>query len=143
MQDRNNPSKKHCRDVRVTVKPRVICTSGERRCNGFYIEECSPQGTGWSSIQKCDLGCIFENGIAVCKTQDQPICGNGVCEQGENYLTCQKDCGSGPAPGPTPPQPFPIDLNTLGILALLGSLGVFGAVVYKKKKRKGRVRYAG
>jgi hypothetical protein len=23
------------------------------------------------------------------------VCGNGICEEGENYLTCRKDCPSG------------------------------------------------
>lgn len=136
-QDKNEPSKKHCRDVTVTVKPQVVCTPNERRCNGNYIEQCSSEGTGWTSVQECDLGCEIKSGQPSCKTQTAPICGNGICETGETYLTCSKDCGTGPSPQPGPE----IDYNTLGIIALIAVIAIFGVIVYKQKKGKGRSRY--
>ncbi len=38
-----------------------------------------------------------------------PICGNGVCESGENSVTCLADC---PAPLPPPPAVLPLSLDT-------------------------------
>jgi hypothetical protein len=37
-----------------------------------------------------------------------PICGNSVCEPGENYINCPADCPSPPPPPPPPPTPLAI-----------------------------------
>ena len=131
--DINNPLKKHCKSVSVTVKPQILCTPSERRCNGDYIEQCSLDGSGWTSIQECDLGCEYINNQPACKSQKEPICGNGICETGETYLTCSKDCGT------PPPKP---DIDNLGLIVLGFVVLIFGAMIYQEKTKKtGRVGY--
>ncbi len=139
-QDINDPTKKHCKSVAVTVKPQILCTPNERRCNGDYIEQCSLDGSGWTTIQECELGCEFKNNQPSCKSQLEPVCGNGICETGETYLTCSADCGTGPPP---PPPPYDIDYDTLGIIALVLMVVVFAVMINKEKtKGTGRVGYA-
>ncbi|MCK5333812.1 MAG: hypothetical protein KAJ24_04825 [Candidatus Aenigmarchaeota archaeon] len=134
-QDINVPTKKHCRSVSVTVKPQLLCTPNDRRCNGNYIEQCLAAGTGWSTVQECDLGCEVKNNQPSCKTQTGPICGNGICETGETYETCSKDCGTGPGQSP-------IDYDTLGMVALALMIVIFAVVINKERTKKmGRARY--
>lgn len=131
--DRNNPDRKDCLAVQATCRPQVVCTPGLRRCNGNYIEQCNTEGTGWSSIQKCEFGCIIQNNVPSCKTQTEPVCGNGICEQGETFVSCSTDCGAEPSDG------LPkLDYELIGLVALLGMVALFGAVIYKKRKKKRR-----
>lgn len=139
-EDINEPSKKHCKSVSMSAKPQITCTPFKRECAGTTIVQCNAEGTGESVIQECELGCEYKNFQPTCKSQLEPVCGNGICETGETYLTCSADCGTGPPP---PPPPYDIDYDTLGIIALVLMVVVFAVMINKEKtKGTGRVGYA-
>lgn len=157
-EDVNEASKKHCKSVSMSAKQQIICTPFKRECNGATIIQCNREGTGKPIIQECDLGCEYKNALPTCKQQFKPICGNGVCETGETYLSCSRDCGTKPpvcgnniceTGEPTscvqdckitPPK---TDTETLGLVVLGFVVLIFGSMIYKEKQKKsGRVRYS-
>ncbi|MBU53914.1 MAG: hypothetical protein CL920_34910 [Deltaproteobacteria bacterium] len=64
------------------------CTATQRRCNGIYVESCSPDCQTWNQIQQCTKSQYCA--LGTCKN----LCGNGVCDKksGESCTTCPVDC---------------------------------------------------
>ena len=85
------------------LKPRPQCNLGEQICrleNGVWkIYECD--GTDFNILKDtCGLDEICQKNVYgkyICvKIGDGAVCGNGICEPGENYDNCPQDC---PPPG--------------------------------------------
>jgi len=63
-------------NVQVTVDPLQVCKPGQRICDtGNVIKECNSAGSGWYIVQQCGINqyCAYENGMPVCKAENQPI----------------------------------------------------------------------
>lgn len=58
VKDLENPNNKDSSTVTSCVKPIVICTPNEERCNGNNKEKCNSVGSGWSLLTTNDPDCI-------------------------------------------------------------------------------------
>ena len=130
-------SKTSTQQFTIRIKPETICSPGQKiissdRCQ---ILACNSYGSGYDVLIQdcCAIGKIADwvNGEPQCVDKTSvsppspgPICGNGVCEPGENSQNCPQDCGTLELP------------EGWEFFALIGAMGLFGAVIYLKKKRK-------
>ena len=66
-----------------------VCQPGAKRCEGHVLVTCNPAGTAESSVDcaASDMTC----GVQGCVATD--VCGNGLCEQGED-ASCPQDCAA-------------------------------------------------
>ena len=91
----------------------------------FYVESGNGPVCG-NGI--CEEGETYENCPEDCE-EGGPVCGNGVCEEGENAQNCPEDCGNG----------YPdVDITatswvTMALLGL-GTIGGAGIVITKGPK---------
>lgn len=153
-----------CEDGRCIERPECkvgeICKTSEWvHCSGNdlvkdityyrYDENCNcvKAETETVKLQTCEYGC--RNGAClspppgycgdgICQEDENeitcpqdckqpippaPVCGNGICEPGEDWRNCPQDC-----PPPTPP----IDYTPLIALAIVGIAAGVAFVMYKK-----------
>jgi uncharacterized membrane protein/DNA polymerase III delta prime subunit len=98
-------------DPLIVLAESVVC--GNAICESNYGEsynncpqDCPPQPVCGNNI--CEIG---ENPYNC--PQDCGTCGNGICDSGESYLNCPSDCPAPPSPAPPapsiyiPPTTFP------------------------------------
>lgn len=89
-------------DIRGQAATNNCCNDGHWRSlvapNGCEGQQWT-QGYHACEARQCGL----------CQTQSGPVCGNGVCEAGQNHNNCPQDCSpqgtaptAAPAPAPTP-----------------------------------------
>lgn len=87
-------------DFDVTLEQQTECEIGRQkrfqRSDGIWvIQECK-DGLKYVTIEECEpdqIATLQNDGTYSCE-QKEPKCGNGVCEEGENVLNCEQDCGS-------------------------------------------------
>lgn len=150
--DRNNPAEKVSKSVSATCKPIILCTAGEMRCNGNWIEQCNDKGSGWVQKNECKDGCEIKNNVPTCKEIINPCNYNSQCEpeRGENVyncidcggsicnnnLVCESDLGEN-AQNCSDCQDW---MTYAGIGVLIIVVAIFVYVAYKQRK-PGRKRY--
>ena len=100
-----------------------------------YDEDCNCKEAEKKTVklQTCEYGC--RNGA--CLPPPPGYCGDGICQEDENQITCPQDCAvtpgpTPPTPGPVPPTP-PVDYTPLiAALIIIGAAAGMAIVMYKK-----------
>ncbi len=89
-------SKSVSKTVKVCVTGYPTCTQTEPWCEGGNVLYCptqfSPDTIKEDCLSKGETCDYDKDGIAYCKSEG-PVCGNTLCEEGENKLNCREDCG--------------------------------------------------
>jgi uncharacterized repeat protein (TIGR01451 family) len=88
------------------LPPGMICSPGERRCEGNDLQECSENGKEWKTIETCEYGCE------------------------------DNKCKSAPPTGPPVEVPPTIPTETLTIVVIIIVIIVIVVGVLLKKKKK-------
>jgi hypothetical protein len=94
----------------IIAPPTPICTPNQivnKTCiDNITVgyKQCSTDGYFWfDKTFVCATNQVCSNGECVAKPviPVTPVCGNGVCEAGEDYINCPQDCPAPPAPVPS------------------------------------------
>lgn len=68
--DVNQPLNKVTGSVVVTVNNLVLCTAGEKRAVGRYVQQCNAAGSGWDIIRTCPEGQLAHPATFECMDED-------------------------------------------------------------------------
>lgn len=115
----DNPTAQVTQPVTCEWSPSTVCSpQGLQQCKGNDIYACDTTSGFNTLVQKCDNGCILDNGVAKCKGEDEPP--HPDCASWD--LICQLNKGQ-----------LKIDVGLTGALigaVLLGGLGfMFGGPI--------------
>ena len=130
----------------------IYCSGNDLMKDTIYYRydencNCVKAETQTVKLQTCEYGC--QNGA--CLSPPPGYCGDGICQDDENQITCPQDCG-GTTPGPVcgngicepgetwencpqdcAPSPTPIDYTPIIIaLVTVGAAAGIAFVLYKK-----------
>ncbi|MBI4014677.1 MAG: S8 family serine peptidase, partial [Candidatus Aenigmarchaeota archaeon] len=73
-----------------TCKKDVCAPQGQNYCDSNNVYSCSSDGSSKSLTKTCSSDEACQSAACVKKV----VCGNSICESGENYLNCASDCPS-------------------------------------------------
>lgn len=95
--DYNAPQNSDTDTVQVCMTSAKICTPGEQWTEGKCIYACNSAGDGKYQVKCCASQDVIEYDEVTrtfdCKGMEPGTCGNGICENDENYINCIEDCG--------------------------------------------------
>ena len=77
------------------------------QCDGSDLagQTCQSRGFAGGTL-KCNMGCTFDtSGCTSTTAVATAVCGNGVCESGEDFYNCPSDCQQQTCPLLTQPNP--------------------------------------